>query len=55
MTQLKTLQGKKFPRDFWNYNVNPITGFSESRNEDTVELTKRYYKQESSVSSFKND
>ena len=21
-------QGMKFPRDFWNYAVNPITGFS---------------------------
>ena len=21
-------QGMEFPRDFWNYHVNPITGFN---------------------------
>jgi len=44
--QLKIWLGGEFPRDFWNYKVNPITGFSvtESGNLEEVE-SKKYYKE----------
>jgi len=43
---LKTWSGKGFPRDFWNYNVNAITGFSttEASIDDKAE-SKKYYKE----------
>ena len=35
--------GSKFPRDFWNYSVNPITGFSTiDRFKNENELLKQY-------------
>ena len=39
-----------FPRDFWNYDVNPITGYSltdkEWREEDDI---RKYLKQEYNI------
>tara|TARA_R110002012_G_scaffold308675_3_gene515063 strand:+ start:398 stop:565 length:168 start_codon:yes stop_codon:yes gene_type:complete len=40
--QLKIWNGKEFPRDFWNYYVNPITGFSTT--EKGIEEPKEIYK-----------
>jgi len=42
--ELKRLErGQKFPEQFWNYLVNPITGFSHSRREETVKLNNKGY------------
>ncbi len=48
--ELKIWTGKKFPRDFWNYHVNPVTGFSTSvsGNKDDKEVRK-YYKETQST------
>ena len=44
--ELKIWTGKDFPRDFWNYKVNPITGFSTTESGDLEEIeVKKYYKQ----------
>ena len=43
---LKTFkEGDPFPEDFWNYNVNPITGFYVARIENhTLESERKYNK-----------
>jgi len=48
VTLLKTWSGKGFPKKFWEYNLNPITGYSESNREECVkkELGKYYQKVE---------
>jgi len=41
---LKILRdGEPFPKDFWNYNVNPITGFYIARQENQTEQAERKY------------
>ncbi len=42
---LKTHTSKEFPRDFWNYHVNPITGFSTlETSPDEEKECKKYFK-----------
>ena len=37
------MKGDPFPDDFWNYNVNPITGYRvEKREVNTIEIEKKY-------------
>ena len=43
--RLKSHKGKEFPRDFWNYYTNPITGFSTSEKVDIEKEELKYYKQ----------
>ena len=40
---LKTWTGKGFPRDFWNYSINPITGFSTRERQDMTEKDEAKY------------
>jgi len=44
MKQLK--ENEPFPVDFWNYNVNHITGYhiKSNRNEQNKETIKKYAK-----------
>lgn len=43
MALKKFTQGMEFPRDFWNYYVNPITGFSTLHSQpNEEELLKQY-------------
>lgn len=43
MALKKFTQGMEFPRDFWNYNVNPISGFSTTeRNQNEEQDLKQY-------------
>ena len=37
-------EGEKFPDDFWNYNVNPITGYyiEPNRNEINDRVARKY-------------
>jgi len=48
---LKFWTSKGFPRDFWNYHVNVITGFStaEAGIDDKAEVRK-YYKETQNTS-----
>jgi hypothetical protein len=39
----KIKEGQEFPRDFWNYSVNPITGFYFSILQEAVERKKKKY------------
>ena len=45
---LKNLKdGEKFPKDFWNYNINPITGYyiqPQLRKEHNDRTAKKYAK-----------
>jgi hypothetical protein len=37
-------EGQEMPRDFWNYLVNPITGFYYSILQETETIGTRYIK-----------
>ena len=37
-------EGEEMPIDFWNYNVNPITGYYVGKLDDTGrKVEKKYY------------
>ena len=44
-TRLKAYtDGNPVPRDFWNYNMNPISGLSlREQSEDDEEVAKKYF------------
>ena len=42
----KINEGEEMPDDFWNYLVNPITGYYiQSKSEHSIEVEKKYNKQ----------
>ena len=41
---MKLKEGQKMPYDFWNYLVNPITGYYYSILQDTNRVGTRYIK-----------
>ena len=42
----KLKQGEEFPLDFWNYNLNPITGYyiEPQRKEQNDKVARKYHK-----------
>tara|TARA_R110000782_G_scaffold70814_2_gene142231 strand:+ start:513 stop:665 length:153 start_codon:yes stop_codon:yes gene_type:complete len=42
----KLKEGADFPKDFWNYNINPILGYylKPHRNKQNKETIKKYAK-----------
>ena len=42
----KLKENEPFPVDFWNYDVNPITGYyiKSNKNEQNKEVIKKYAK-----------
>ncbi len=43
----KLKQGEAFPVDFWNYNLNPITGYyiePQLRKEQNDKVARKYHK-----------
>ena len=56
MARLKSFTGGTLPRDFWNYKLNPVSGFSTAEREDnTQDDSKKYYKRETSITFTKSD
>jgi len=51
-TVLKIHSGKGFPKQFWNYKICPITGYSLHENsKDEKQESSKYYKEESTIKS----
>tara|TARA_R110002051_G_scaffold319466_1_gene403569 strand:- start:28 stop:192 length:165 start_codon:yes stop_codon:yes gene_type:complete len=51
-TELKIYKDKGFPKQFWNYKICPITGYSLHENsKDEKKESKKYYTEESTIKS----